>query len=559
MANKLEAPNLPPSEVEGIKDRSRFLRGTFRESLTDRLTYGLRPDDIQLSKFHGFYQQDDRDLRAERQQQKLEPLYSFMLRVCVPGGVLTSAQWLAMDELADRYGDHGLRVTTRQAVQLHGVIKFDLKATISSIHTVLLSTLAACGDVNRNVMGAPLSDSPALTAAVQNVALNLSRELAPQTRAYHELWIDGERTEPEQTPINEEPLYGPTYLPRKFKCGIAIPPDNDVDVYTQDFGLVAVADGDHLLGFNVLVGGGMGRADGDPSTFAALASPLGFCTVDRVVDVAKAVLTAQRDLGNRGERHHARLKYTIARVGLAAFRDEVERRQGFAFAPEQPVNLTSNLDRHGWFRRAGHDHLQLYLPSGRVRDDGRTNLRTALRKLAQIHRGDIRLTGNQNLILTNVAPDTRAAMQAIVDEHALLAPRTALRLAALSCVALPTCSLAMAEAERYLPSLLSLLEAKLTALGLGQEPIVMRMTGCPNGCARPYNAEIALVGRAPGVYDLHLGGNRAGTRLNTLVANNLNETEILNRLESLFTRFALERQPNEAFGDFCQRVVLPSN
>jgi sulfite reductase (NADPH) hemoprotein beta-component len=522
--------------------------------LADRLTFGLRPDDIQLSKFHGFYQQDDRDLRAERQQQKLEPLYSFMLRVCVPGGVLTPAQWLALDELADRYGDHGLRVTTRQAVQLHGVIKFDLQPTIASIHASMLSTLAACGDVNRNVMGAPLSDSPALTAAVQDVARALSRALAPQTRAYHELWIDGERVQPEPPPTNEEPLYGPTYLPRKFKCAIAIPPDNDVDVYTQDLGLVAVADGDRLLGFNVLVGGGMGRAHGDPSTFASLAAPLGFCTVDRVVDVAKAVLTAQRDLGNRGERHHARLKYTIARVGLTAFRDEVERRQGFVFQPERPVTLASNLDRQGWFRRAGQEHLQLFLPSGRVRDDGRTNLRTALRKLAHVHQGDIRLTGNQNLILTNVAPHTRAAIQAIVDEHALLAPRSALRLGALSCVALPTCSLAMAEAERYLPSLLTLLEAKLTALGLGQEPIVLRMTGCPNGCARPYNAEIALVGRAPGIYDLHLGGNRAGTRLNTLVVKNLDEAEIVNRLHTLFERFARDRQPNEALGDFCHRT-----
>lgn len=549
-----EAKVQAPSAVEGIKSRSRFLRGTLLESLSDPLTGALRPDDTQLSKFHGFYQQDDRDIRAERAKQKLEPLYSFMLRICVPGGVIRPQQWLQLDELAESYGDGGLRVTTRQSVQLHGVVKQSLKPSIAAINHALLSTLAACGDVNRNVMGAPLADSPALTSALQHTVQQLSRALAPNTRAYHEIWLDGAPLPAEQLGSNEEPLYGPTYLPRKFKCGVIVPPDNDVDIYTQDFGLIAIADGDELLGFNVLVGGGMGRAHGDDSTYARLGSMLGFAPVDRIVEVAQAVLAAQRDLGNRSERHHARLKYTIDRVGVDAFRREVEARMGFAFTPERPFALTSTVDKTGWFKRAQQDHLQIYLPSGRVRDTDDQKLRTAIRELARVHEGDFRLTGNQNIIVSNVSARTKPAIEAIVQKYGLLPRRSGLRLASLACVALPTCGLAMAEAERYLPSLIGLLENRLESLGLGDETIVMRMTGCPNGCARPYNAELALVGRAPGLYDLHLGGNRAGTRLARLVATNLNQDAILERVGSLFQRFAAERAPSEGFGDFCVRT-----
>ncbi len=553
----LTPPDLLPSAVEGIKLRSRFLRGTLEASIADPLSSALFPEDTQLSKFHGFYQQDDRDLRAERQAQKLEPLHSFMLRVCVPGGVLLPKQWLALDELAQRYGDGGLRVTTRQAVQIHGVVKRDLKPTIAAIHRAMLSTLAACGDVNRNVMGAPLTDIARLTDALQRTARELSVALAPRTRAYHEIWLDGEKLPESAAPAEEEPLYGATYLPRKFKCAIVVPPDNDVDVYTQDLGFIAVVEGDALLGFNVLAGGGMGRAHGDETTYPRLGSMLGFCAVEHCLDVARAVLTAQRDLGNRGERHHARLKYTMDRVGVDAFRSEVERRMGRRFDPARPFHLESTLDRHGWFERAGQTHLQLCLPSGRVRDEGTRKLRQALYELASVHQGDIRLTGNQNLMLCNIAPGTREQIAAIVERHALLSPQSGLRLSALSCVALPTCSLAMAEAERYLPSLLSLLEQKLEALGLKDEPIVMRMTGCPNGCARPYNAELALVGRAPGLYDLYLGGTRSGSRLAKLAAKNLNEQAILEWLFPLFERYALEREAAEGFGNFCvrQRIV----
>lgn len=546
----------PPSPVEGIKSRSRYLRGTLAESLADDLTGALRPDDTQLSKFHGFYQQDDRDLRMERQRQKLEPLYSFMLRLRVPGGVVTPQQWQIMDELCDRHGDGGLRVTTRQALQLHGVLKHALKPTISAINQALLSTLAACGDVNRNVMGAPLTDSEALTNAMQRAAMDLALALAPQTRAYHELWLDGEPIATSEPADDEEPLYGALYLPRKFKCGIVVPPDNDVDIYTQDFGLVAIVERDELLGFNVLVGGGMGRAHGDDSTYARLASVLGFCPTDRIVTAAKAVLLAQRDFGNRSERHHARLKYTLDRLGVDQFRSEVEARMGFRFEPERPFTLSTTIDRTGWYSRGGREHLHLFLPSGRVRDTESSKLRTALRKLSEVHEGEFRLTGNQNVILSNISATTRSKIEGIVAEYGLLPRRSGLRLASLACVALPTCGLAMAESERYLPALMTLFEERLDALGLHDEPIVIRMTGCPNGCARPYNAEIAFVGRAPGIYDLHLGGNRAGTRMAKLVATNLNQDEILHRVGSLFERFAAERLSDEHFGDFCVRTGL---
>jgi sulfite reductase (NADPH) hemoprotein beta-component len=560
----LKAPELPPSPVEGIKIRSQYLRGTLAESLADPLTGALRPDDAQLCKFHGFYQQDDRDIRAERVRQKLEPLQSFMLRICVPGGTLTPAQWLALDGLADEYGDGGLRVTSRQAIQLHGVVKHELKSTIAAIHRASLSTLAACGDVNRNVMGAPLADSPTVYEQVFNYVRELSVELAPKTGAYHELWLDGKpvKSEAKGEGIEEEPLYGKTYLPRKFKCAVVIPPDNDVDIYTQDLGFVAVVEGETVLGFNVLVGGGMGRAHGDETTYPRLATSFGFIEPKDLISVAKAVLTTQRDFGNRGERHHSRLKYTIDRIGVDAFRQEVERRVGKSFLPARDVTLTTTVDRNGWHSRAGKEHLHLFLPCGRVRDIEKNLLRTALRELAKIHEGEIRLTGNQNLIFANVSASTKSKIQAIVEQYGLLPKRSGLRLASLGCVALPTCSLAMAEAERYLPSLLTKIENQLVPLGLERESIVIRMTGCPNGCARPYNAEIAFVGRAPKLYDLYLGGSRNGTRLATLAATNVDESAILSYLEPLFQRYAKERQSEEGFGDFYLRTIAaqsPSN
>jgi len=529
------------------------------------LTLALRPDDTQLSKFHGFYQQDDRDQRAERQQQQLEPLHSFMLRVCIPGGVLQPAQWLALDRLAEQYGDGGLRATTRQAVQLHGVVRGALKPTIAAIDAAVLSTLAGCGDVNRNVMCTPVANSARLLEQLEATARRLSRALSPRTAAYRELWLDGKpaaTAEAEPTPVPEalrskspeEPLYGDTYLPRKFKIGIALPPSNDVDVYTQDLGLIAITEGERLLGFNVLVGGGMGRSHGDATTYPLLAQSLGFVTEPRLLTTAMAVLTAQRDLGDRTDRRHSRLKYTVERVGVAAFRAEVERRQGYAFDPERPFTFTSTSDRFGWFHAADTEHLLVPLPSGRVRDTEASALRTALRELALVHRGTLRLTPNQNLLFSNVHTETRAKLEELVTRFRLLPPRSAVHLRALSCVALPTCGLAMAEAERYLPRLLQRLEAELEPLGLHDEPLVLRMTGCPNGCARPYAAEIALVGKALGLYDLYLGGRHDGSRLARLVAHTLDEEGVLGHLRPLFSDFSRLREPGESFGDFWCRT-----
>jgi sulfite reductase (NADPH) hemoprotein beta-component len=413
-------------------------------------------------------------------------------------------------------------------------------------------------------MGAPLADSPEVYEQVYNYVRALSVELAPKTGAYHELWLDGKRVQSEEKgdETEEEPLYGKTYLPRKFKCAIVIPPDNDVDIYTQDLGFVAVVEGHTVVGFNVLVGGGMGRAHGDATTYPRLGTSFGFIEPQDLIRVAKAVLTTQRDYGNRGERHHSRLKYTIDRLGVAVFREEVEKRVGKPFLPARDVTLTTTVDRSGWHSRAGQEHLHLFLPCGRVRDTEKNLLRTALRELAKLHEGEIRLTGNQNLILANVSVATKSKIQAVVEKYDLLPKRSGLRLASLGCVALPTCGLAMAESERYLPSLLSKIESQLVPLGLEGESIVIRMTGCPNGCARPYNAEIAFVGRALKLYDLYLGGSRNGTRLATLAATNLDESAILSHLEPLFQRYVIERQPDEGFGDFYVRTFAaqaPSN
>ncbi len=551
-------PNSSMSAVERIKQNSDYLRGTLSQSLATPLTRALAPDDTQLCKFHGFYQQDDRDQRARRLAQRLEPLFSFMLRICVPGGVMSTDQWLALDQLADKYGDGGLRITTRQAVQLHGVIKSELRSAICDINRLALSTLAACGDVNRNVMAVPLLDSPRVEQQVRAFVSELSRALAPQTRAYHELWIDQVDHAQSGPSGDQEPLYGPTYLPRKFKCGVTVPPHNDVDIATQDLGFVGIAEHDELVGFNVLVGGGMGRSHGDDSTFARLASSLGFVERGRAVEVAKAVLLAQRDLGNRSQRHQARLKYTLARLGVDRFRSEVEARQGFRLGPLRPVSLGSTGDPYGWFDRGGYRHLALHIPSGRVRDTDEKKLRSALVELMKVHEGELRLTGNQNLLLTQVTPASEPALRELLNRHQLLTRRSGLRLSALACVALPTCSLAMAEAERYLPQLLQILEEKLRAHGLWDERISLRITGCPNGCARPYAAEIGLVGRASGLYELYLGGNREGTRLAECVERNIREEALVELLDDLFAKFSKHRQAGEGFGEFWHRQAQRS-
>lgn len=553
-------------EVEAVKRDSARLRGTLLESLADAATGALREDDQTLIKYHGSYQQDDRDVREARRQAKLEPAHAFMIRTRTPGGVVTPAQWLEFDAIARTHAGRGLRITTRQAFQFHGVIKRELKATIQAINAALADTLAACGDVNRNVAVAANPHVSRTHAAVHAQAAALSEHLLPNTRAYHEIWLDEERVA--GSGCEDEPIYGERYLPRKFKIGFAIPPTNDVDVFAQDLGFIAILGSDGaLLGYDVAVGGGMGASHGDPETYPRLGSVIGFVPPDRVVAVAEAVVTAQRDFGNRQLRKRARLKYTIDDHGLDWFKGEVERRAGFALAQARGFAFDHNGDRFGWVDGDdGRAHLTLHVPAGRIVDgalDGRgapvAHL-SGLRAIAALldaggDGAEFRLTPNQNLTIALVPQHLRGRIDALAVAHGLDGWRRAgpLRLDALACVALPTCGLAMAEAERYLPDLVPRLEALLARHGLADAPLHLRVSGCPNGCSRPYLGEIALVGKAPGRYNLMLGADHRGQRLNTLYRENLDEAAILAALDPLFADYAAGRARGERFGDFLVR------
>jgi sulfite reductase (NADPH) hemoprotein beta-component len=543
------------SRNERIKEASRYLRGTLAEGLAEEITGAIVEDDQQLVKFHGMYLQDDRDLRPERTRKKMEKAFSFMIRVRIPGGVLSPAQWLALDHVARTYGNGTMRLTTRQTVQLHGIIKSNLKATLREIDAVLLGSIAACGDVNRNVMcGANPEQSPVHAAALE-LARALSDHLTPQTPAYREIWLDGEKIAGAEADV-VEPIYGKTYLPRKFKIVVAVPPSNDVDIFAHDLGYIAVRDGQGgIAGWNITAGGGMGMTHGEPDTYPRTAEVIGFCATRDATAIAEAVVTVQRDWGDRKNRKHARLKYTIEDRGLDAFRAEVERRAGVLLQPAKPFAFTSTGDRYGWSTGAeGRSHLTLFVQSGRVRDDARGAQMSALRAIAQRHDGEFRVTPNQNLIVANIPLEKQQDIHWIAKEAGLLAPWSGLRRNSMACVALPTCGLALAESERYLPDLMTALDERLAAHGLSQDDIVIRMTGCPNGCARPYLAEIGLVGKGPGRYNLYLGAAFDGSRLNKLYAEDLEHDGIVAALDSLFAAYAADRQKGEHFGDFCIRA-----
>ncbi len=544
------------SAFEQIKLASRFLRGSIVEGLADPVTGAVSEADAGLLKFHGSYLQDDRDIREERRRQKLEPAHAFMLRARLPGGVITPAQWFEFDRLAREFADGSLRITSRQTLQWHGILKGRLKPVIAAIHQVLATTIAACGDVVRTVVCTANPVESVAHGIAYAWAERLSRHLEPHARAYHEIWLDDKKLVGEE---ESEPLYGPTYLPRKFKIGLAIPPLNDIDVLSQDLGLIAIIDRGVLTGFNVSVGGGMGVTHNDSSTYPRLASVIGFVDTQNVLALAEAVIGVQRDWGDRTDRRHARLKYTIDRHGLSVFRKEVERRLGHTLASERTYRFEHNGDRYGWIE--AHDglwHLTLHIESGRLSDDGECRLLSGMRALAQVHRGDFRLTCNQNVIVAGIAEQDRAHINAIVRKYGLDGHhgQSGLRLHALACVALPTCGLAMAEAERYLPSIVNRMERLLDRHGLFDAPISLRISGCPNGCSRPYLAEIALVGRGPGRYDLHLGADFRGQRLNRLVRQNIDEQTVLDVLDPLLNRYASERESDEGFGDFLIRTGL---
>ena len=454
------------SPVEIIKERSRFLRGTIADGLRDVSTGALAEDDTHLTKFHGIYQQDDRDLRPERARKKLEKAFSFMARLRIPGGVVTPAQWLALDRIALLRANGTIRITTRQTVQFHGVIKSNLRRALQEINAALLDTIAACGDVNRNVIATANPYESAAHAEVVAAANAISAHLMPRSRAYHELWLDDELVaggEPE-----EEPIYGALYLPRKFKIAIAVPPHNDVDVYAHDIGLVASVEHGRVSGYDVLVGGGMGMTHGEPQTYPRLAEPIGWCRADQVIDVCEKIVTVQRDFGNRGDRRQARMKYLIAARGIDWFRAQVEERLGWRLAPTRPFAFTRTGDRLGWAEDAAKNgHFTLYVENGRVIDRNGVTLRSGLAAIARVHQGAFVLTTNQNLIIAGVRPEQREAIDAMLTEHGLRNPEGGLQRNAMACVALPTCGLALAESERYLPALVTRLEVASGAGGAG--------------------------------------------------------------------------------------------
>ncbi|GGZ08337.1 assimilatory sulfite reductase (NADPH) hemoprotein subunit [Shewanella fodinae] len=543
------------SANERIKSHSQHLRGTIKQGLATDVTGAFSEDDQQLIKFHGFYQQDDRDLRNERKEQKLEPLYSFMLRARVPGGVCTPQQWLEVDRIASELTtSNSIRLTTRQTFQYHGIPKRNLKTIIQGLDRKALDSIAACGDVNRNVMCNPNPVQSKLHQQAYYWAKKLSDHMLPHTKAYAEIWLDDEKLL--STEMEAEPLYGDTYLPRKFKMAVAVPPDNDVDVYTNDFGLIAIAENDELVGFNLVAGGGMGSTHGEVETFPRLADDFGFIRAEDTIKFAEAVMTLQRDWGNRSNRKRARLKYTIVDRGFAAFKAEVENRAGVKFQPKREVVIGDRGDRYGWAKGVDNQwHLTLFIEGGRIKDLPGKTLQTGLREIAKIHQGDFRMTANQNIIIAGVADAAKQQIEDLARQHGLLGEViSASRGHSIACVALPTCPLAMAEAERYFPEFMDKIEALQQKHGIAEQPIVVRMTGCPNGCARPFAAEIGLVGKAPGRYNLYLGASFEGTRLNKMYRENIQEAEILSELDRLFARYAVERNAGEHFGDFVVRV-----
>ncbi|MFT0802820.1 assimilatory sulfite reductase (NADPH) hemoprotein subunit [Bacillus swezeyi] len=555
----LKAPEGPPSDVERIKEESNYLRGTLKESMLEPISSGISDDDNRLMKHHGSYLQDDRDLRNERQKQKLEPAYQFMLRVRMPGGIATPEQWLVMDELANQYGNGTLKLTTRETFQMHGILKWNMKKTIQKIHSALLDTIAACGDVNRNVMCASNPYQSEIHAEVYEWSKKLSDDLLPRTRAYHEIWLDEEKVAGTPETEEVEPMYGPLYLPRKFKIGIAVPPSNDIDVFSQDLGFIAIVEDGKLIGFNVAIGGGMGMTHGDKATYPQLAKVIGFCKPEQMYDIAEKTITIQRDYGNRSVRKNARFKYTVDRLGLETVKNELENRLGWSLAEAKPYHFDHNGDHYGWVKGVnGKWHFTMFIEGGRVTDYDDYKLMTGLREIAKIHTGDIRLTANQNLIIADVSSQKKKKISELIEQYGLTDGKhyTALRRSSIACVALPTCGLAMAEAERYLPTLIDKIDEIIEENGLQNEEITIRMTGCPNGCARHALGEIGFIGKAPGKYNMYLGAAFDGSRLSKMYRENIGEEDILKELRTILPRYAKEREEGEHFGDFVIRAGI---
>ena len=542
---------------EGLKATHTLLDGTISRTLADPSIDRFSEDDYEFLKFHGVYQQDDRDKR------KVAKHYMMMVRTKFPGGVLTAAQYLACDRLSSEYGENTMRLTTRQDFQFHGILKSNLRQSIKTLNDALVTTVAACGDVERNVMAPP---TPATSPLVEDVlveARKLSDALAPKTPAYHTIWIEGKELDlsAEGNADFVDPLYGKTYLPRKFKTAFAIPPLNDIDIFTNDLGFVVIEENGRLAGYNVLAGGGMGMSHGNAHTFPRLADVIGFVRPEQLEAVAKAVITIHRDFGDRTNRKHARLKYVLEDRGVEWFRIELEQRAGIKLETARPFKFTRQGDLLGWHQQTnGNYFLGLFVENGRIRDAEGYQLKTGLRRVMERFAPEVRLTASQNLLLVNVPPDQREGLEQLLSEHGVSAnnPFSRTRRASMACPALPTCGLALAESERALPSFLNRVEELLAELGLQDEELIIRMTGCPNGCARPFMAEIAFVGKAPNKYQMYLGGNEGSTRLNRLYKESVKSEELIGELRALLCRYEQERESGERFGDFCERVLWQS-
>ncbi|WP_158925606.1 NADPH-dependent assimilatory sulfite reductase hemoprotein subunit [Acidisphaera sp. S103] len=545
----------PLSANEGLKERSNFLRGTIAEGLTRVETGALADDDTQLTKFHGFYMQDDRDLRAERGKQRMEKAFIYMVRMRCPGGILKPAQWLQLEKMARERGNGSIRLTTRETVQFHGILKSNLQPLMQGLNAVSLDTIAACGDVNRNVIASLDPWRPVLHAEISGLARRLSAHLLPKTRAWHEIWLGAEKLA--GGVVEDEPILGRTYLPRKFKIAIALPPNNDIDVFAHDLGFIAILNEGKIVGYNVSVGGGMGMTHGEPETYPRIGDVIGFCKPEDVIDVAEKAVTVQRDYGDRSNRKHARVKYTIDDMGLDRFAGLINERLTVKLEPARDYSFTSTGDRIGWVHGDdGLSHFTVFIENGRVRGQ----MMAGLHAIAALDIGRFMMTANQNLILADIPAASRPQIEALLAEHALDRPHSGLRRSSMACVALPTCGLALAESERYLPDLIDRLDDELDRFGLREDEITIRMTGCPNGCARPYVSEIGLVGRTPGIYNLYIGGAHEGVRMNKLHRRDLDGDGIVAALSPLFESYAKERTQGERFGDFVIRagVVKPT-
>lgn len=554
------------SPVEGFKIESNFLRGDIAQELIDENDFFGKAS-IQLLKNHGMYQQDNRDARAEKRAAgttgKTDKAFNFMIRTKIPGGKLTSAQLLAELDLCDELGNTTLRITSRQGLQLHGILKSNVKRTIARINEIQLSTLAACGDVNRNIMCCPAPHhGDGVHDQLQALADALAVHLCPRTRAYHELWLrddNGEDTLVGGGEPDHEPIYGPTYLPRKFKLGIGLPEDNCVDLYTHDLGLLAIVEQGKLVGFNVLVGGGMGVTPSAKKTFPALAKRMAYCTVDQAIEVVTAVIMVQRDFGNRADRKIARLKYLIHDHGLAWFKAKVEEYVGYQL-PEPHRSDVHGFDDHmGWHEQGdGRLYYGLNVENGRIHDTDTVRLKTALREICRKLNPSIRLTSHQSILFCDLAPQVRGELETMLRSHGVKLSEeiSNARRWSMACVAWPTCGLSITESERALPGIIDQLEVEVAKLGLSNEVFTVRMTGCPNGCARPYNSDIGIVGKAANKYTLFVGGRVLGNRLNFIYRDMLSDVELVSSLVPLFVYFKQARDAGESFGDFCARKGL---